>query len=99
MNDPARPDTATQPAHDAPAVLAYLESLWESIFRVPHVAPEDDFFSLGGDSASVIEMLVAVSAHFDREFNYNGFFPKPNIGTLGALIVEDFKAHHDQLCR
>ena len=61
--------------------------------RVPQVNFDEDFFALGGDSALVIEMLVAVSAHFDREFKYNKFFPKPTVRTLAALIADELNSH------
>jgi acyl carrier protein len=84
-----RPTLAARPNYSATAILAYLSGLWAEVLRVPQVNPDDDFFLIGGDSALVIEMLMSVSAHFDREFQYNKFFPKPNIRTLSNLIVEE----------
>jgi acyl carrier protein len=79
-------------------VFGYLKGLWEEILRTPLVQPDEDFFSLGGDSALVIEMLVAVSAHFDHEFKYNKFFSKPTLTTLSEIIVEELKAPHGVPC-
>jgi|HubBroStandDraft_6_1064221.scaffolds.fasta_scaffold446570_2 acyl carrier protein len=80
------------------AIVAYLKELWEELLRVPPVSPNEDFFSVGGDSALVIEMLVAISAHFDREFHYNKFFSKPTLATLSALIAEQLEAQNDGSC-
>jgi len=98
MNDLNKPILAPQPAQDAADVLAYLRGLWQDLLRVPSVDIDDDFFALGGDSALVIEMLVAVSAHYDREFRVNKFFPEPNLRTLNALVVQELKSNHDQPC-
>lgn len=98
MNDSNKFLLATTPDQSVASVTSYLVGLWQELLRVPIINPDDDFFGIGGDSALVIEMLVAVSAHFDREFKYNRFFPQPNIRTLSALIVEELQADHDQPC-
>jgi acyl carrier protein len=98
MNNPDQSTLVAGSDEPSAAVLAYLKELWEELLRAPQVNPDVSFFSMGGDSMLVIEMLVAVSAHFDREFEYNKFFLKPTLRTLSALIVENLKAHHDQPC-
>jgi len=86
--------TSTKVDTSAAAVAAYLKDLWQQLLRVPDISLEDNFFSFGGDSVLVIEMLVAVGAHFDREFEYNKFFARPDLATLGAVITETLKADH-----
>jgi acyl carrier protein len=98
MNDTNKTMTATRCQPGANAVPAYLKGLWEEILRVPRVNPDDGFFSLGGDSVLVVEMLITIQAHFDQEFDFIKFFPEPNIRTLGVLIIEQLKLHHDQPC-
>jgi acyl carrier protein len=94
MNDTQKAVLPLRPS--AAEIGSFLKALWEDALHVPEVKPDDDFFAVGGDSALVIEMLVAVSARYDREFNYNAFFPKPTIRTLGTLIEDELGAHHDQ---
>jgi acyl carrier protein len=96
MNDQNQSTAATPPGQDATAVPAYLERLWEELLRVPHVTPDDLFFSLGGDSVLVVEMLVTIQAHFDQEFEFGKFFPQPDLRTLSSLIEEQLQTHHDQ---
>jgi acyl carrier protein len=95
MNDQSQSTSATQPSPDTTAVPAYLERLWEELLRVPHVAPDDLFFSLGGDSVLVVEMLVTIQSHFDQEFEFGKFFPQPNLRTLSSLIEEQLQPQHD----
>jgi yersiniabactin nonribosomal peptide synthetase len=92
MNDVNKATVAEKTDTSAVAVFTYLRGLWQEMLRVPQVNPEDNFFTLGGDSMLVIEMLVAVSAHFDKEFEYNKFFPKPNVATLSAIVQEQLRA-------
>lgn len=92
MNDSHKPLLVSTPEQLAVDVHSYLKGLWEELLRTPQVNPDEDFFAIGGDSALVIEMLVAVSAHFDREFKYNKFFPKPTVRTLTALIVQELQS-------
>ena len=92
MNDFNASAVAT---NDTTSIVTYLKGLWEKQLRIANVNPEDDFFALGGDSVLVIDMLVAVSAHFDRDFKFIKFFPKPTITTLTLSIQDELKANLD----
>ncbi len=42
--------------------LKMLAEIWQQVLHIDDVRPEDDFFELGGDSFSVIEVLLAAEA-------------------------------------
>ncbi|MDQ4076803.1 MAG: amino acid adenylation domain-containing protein, partial [Chloroflexota bacterium] len=53
----ARPRTINAPRTEMEQVLA---RIWQTVLGVPSVGREDDFFALGGDSLSILEVLVAL---------------------------------------
>jgi natural product biosynthesis luciferase-like monooxygenase protein len=54
------------PRNDAEEQLC---RIWQSILGIQHVGVKDDFFSLGGDSLSVIEMAVQAEEVFGRHLS------------------------------
>lgn len=70
-------------------VVDYLRELWRDVLRLDEPpSTESNFLSIGGDSMLMIRMLVAVSAKYEREFEFSRFFGEPTIATLSTLIVE-----------
>lgn len=63
-----------------------LVGLWKEILQVDHVAPEDDFFELGGDSLSAAELVFAVSERFGKEPSLTAFFAAPTVADLARSI-------------
>jgi acyl carrier protein len=91
MND-RKANTVAGPAPaEATEIPEYLNGLWKQLLHVQQVNPDDGFFVLGGDSVLVIEMLISIQAHFDREFEFGRFFPKPSLRTLSSLIQEQLQ--------
>ncbi len=68
------------------SVETYLRELWTSLLGVDTVGPDDDFFALGGSSMQVVEMLVAVSEHSNKQIEFVEFFKNPTIANLGQLL-------------
>lgn len=58
-------ETSATPSHRAltNTELA-LATIWERMLGVPSVAPDDHFFSIGGDSLAAVQMMVEVEARF-----------------------------------
>jgi yersiniabactin nonribosomal peptide synthetase len=63
-----------------------LSAMWEKILRVNIKSPDDDFFSLGGDSLQLVEMVVRLCAKYGVDFDYDKFFDEPKIRTLVMLL-------------
>lgn len=68
----------------SPAV-EYLQGLWCEMLGHDHIEIDRTFTSLGGDSMTVIRMLVTVAARYG-EIDFERFFENPTIATLSQLI-------------
>jgi acyl carrier protein len=64
----------------------YLRDLWIKMLDVETIHIDDDFFILGGSSMKVIEMLVLVSAQYNKEIEVVEFFKNPTISNLCGLL-------------
>jgi acyl carrier protein len=64
----------------------YLIELWSKHLNVPQIGVNDDFFTAGGSSMQVIEMLMAVSSELGAEIDFDEFFKEPCIRKLSELI-------------
>lgn len=86
---PARPATAQSPPAAAgpgssleDAVLAIVAE----VLGVEHPGLDDDFFELGGDSLSAIEVMAHVRDRLGVELGVGELFASPTPRTLAALI-------------
>lgn len=68
------------------SVEIYLRELWVRLLGVDAVGADDDFFALGGSSMQVVEMLVAVSEHYNEQIEFIEFFKNPTIANLSRLL-------------
>jgi acyl carrier protein len=72
---------------DSESLTSELIETWKKVLSVDRVAVDDSFFSLGGDSMQVIEMLVGIVPRFCDSLDFERFFSTPTIGTLVQLIT------------
>lgn len=68
------------------SVEVYLGELWTKLLGLDTVGPDDDFFALGGSSMQVVEMLVAVSEHYNEQIEFVEFFKNPTVSNLSQLL-------------
>ena len=68
-------------------VDAYLGDLWCATLRLAAADADRSFFDDGGDSMMMVHMLVAVTARFDREFDYEAFVQRPTLAVLRTLVA------------
>jgi acyl carrier protein len=64
--------------------------IWQSILGIPQVGVKDDFFSLGGDSLSVIQMAVKAEEVFGRHLSI--------VTVVQARTVERLAMHLSAPC-
>ncbi|MFI8930770.1 amino acid adenylation domain-containing protein [Streptomyces sp. NPDC053474] len=65
---------------------AELCRLWSRVLTLPDVGPTDNFFSLGGNSLKVAQVMVRISALFGIRVPVAAFFEDPTVRGLAALI-------------
>lgn len=62
-------------------------NVWERILKIEPIGPEDDFFSLGGDSLAALETIVALGEELgDNSLGEDLAFTHTTPRTLGAAI-------------
>jgi acyl carrier protein len=80
-------------APDDDPVAAYLRELWREMLRIERVDPDLTFHALGGDSLLMVHMLVAVTANFDCEIDYEDFLEAPSLTRLARLVRDALAAN------
>jgi acyl carrier protein len=63
-----------------------LAELWCEVLRVDSVAPDDNFFDLGGDSLKAIELVHRASRKFRVTLSPVSVFERPTLGALAAVL-------------
>lgn len=82
------PQAATVEQHDgARDVLeVQLAQMWQRLLHIAEPGITDDFFTIGGDSLSAVDMLAEVSKRYGREFTLSDLLPQATIAHLSDLI-------------
>ncbi len=65
---------------------AAVAQIWRDILRVDEVGPDDDFFSLGGDSLQAVQMLAAVDEVLLAPVDFPDFIDVPTVAGLAAAV-------------
>ncbi len=63
-----------------------LQSIWRTVLGADHFGIRDSYFELGGDSLSVIRMLVEVERAFGKALQPDLFFQRPYIEDLASAL-------------
>jgi acyl carrier protein len=66
-------------------VTAELRRLWATALGIADIGDHDDFFQLGGDSMTAVQLAAQVSSHFGIEIGAGSLF---DASTLSALAEE-----------
>jgi len=87
-----QPERAGIEATDAPAdatpVEARLRRIWQELFGWPDIAPDDDFFEIGGDSLLAAELMVAIEEEFGLTLPNRVLLDAPTIAGLARLLAQ-----------
>lgn len=81
-----RAPSAGPPSPD-PELAAALAAAWASALGCGPVAPEDDFFALGGDSLSAAKVIVRLAESVGRELPLETFLDAPAFGDMLACLA------------
>ena len=62
--------------------------IWQEVLDLADIGVEDDFFELGGDSISAVEIMSQIRQRFEKEVSMS-FFERPTISTLARIISNE----------
>ncbi len=85
---PEVPDAATGPAAPLSETERRLSEVWIRVLALPRVGRDDDFFEMGGDSLSVVRMVLDAEAAFGLKIPPTALDGRRTIRALAALIDE-----------
>jgi amino acid adenylation domain-containing protein len=63
-----------------------LAEIWQEVLGAPQVGPEDDFFELGGQSLSAMQVLSRISEIFGVELLVQDVFEAPLLSALAERV-------------
>ncbi|WP_406859443.1 SDR family oxidoreductase [Streptomyces sp. HUAS MG47] len=63
-----------------------LRGLWVRILGHDHISPDDDFFDLGGDSLTAIDLMAQIRELFDIELTVGFLFEAPTLAELAEVV-------------
>ncbi len=87
LPEPQPPEDTAPTAPPAPSTPAEeaLTLAWQRLLKVPRVQPQDDFFALGGDSITAIQVAAALRKH-GWKLDIKDLFLYPNVRDLGGHL-------------
>ena len=62
-------------------------AIWEEILGVEHVAPENDFFELGGTSLHAARVVTKTRAAFGVKLSAQTLFDHPTLAGFASRVV------------
>ncbi|MGH7515752.1 MAG: amino acid adenylation domain-containing protein [Gemmatimonadales bacterium] len=77
-----------QPAYPPPglSVESVIAARWRRLLELDAIGLDDDFFDLGGDSLTSVELVTWASAHFGVELELACVFEHPTIRTFSCAV-------------
>lgn len=98
--DDANGVTQSTPAGTRQRALTNTEramaTIWERMLGVPAVAPDDHFFTIGGDSLAAVQMMVEVEGRFGLVLPVHLAFEAPTLETLARRVERAQEAVEDE---
>jgi acyl carrier protein len=85
---PAAPSPAPPTANGSAPTVERLRLLWADTLGIDDIAADDDFFELGGNSLSAVELMSRVRDTFGVELNIGLLFDAPTLDRLTALLEQ-----------
>jgi acyl carrier protein len=69
-------------------VSVTVRRVWQRILSVADVQPSDNFFDLGGDSLSFVEMHETICQQFGAEIPLAPLLNAPDLKSFSGLLVD-----------
>ncbi|MBI5950957.1 MAG: amino acid adenylation domain-containing protein [Chloroflexi bacterium] len=71
------------------AVESELVGLWEKLLQIQPIGVQENFFDLGGDSLTAIDLMLSVEKTFRRSLPISVLLQHPTIAELAGLLSAD----------
>lgn len=68
-----------------------LLSLWQNVLRKNIISVNDDFFSIGGDSLSAVNLFILIEKVFQKHLPISILYQAPTISKLAKILAESSK--------
>jgi thioesterase domain-containing protein/acyl carrier protein len=65
-----------------------LAEAWRELLGVDDVAPDDDFFALGGHSLAAVRLFARIRKHYQVDLPLATLFQAPTLAALAALVAQ-----------
>ncbi|HUE99712.1 MAG TPA: phosphopantetheine-binding protein [Anaerolineales bacterium] len=78
------------PPHDA--IEMQLVAIWEKLLKVKPIGVTDNFFEMGGDSLTAIDLILAIEKELQCKLPISVMFQSPTITGLAELLRNHSKA-------
>ena len=69
-------------------VARNMHALWKTVLEVEDVAPDDNFFALGGDSLKAMALMVHIEESFSMSLDPVEIFETPVFSDFTRLVAE-----------
>lgn len=69
-----------------PSVEAAIAAIWADVLELDAVRPDDDFFDLGGDSLSAVQILTRISRRFNYKVSEGELFTARTVRGLAQVV-------------
>ena len=63
-----------------------IAEIWGEVLHIDKVGRDDDLFSLGGDSLSMMQITSRIRRSLGMELTFGDFFANPTVGSLASLF-------------
>lgn len=86
---PGQPDAAAIAGPD----VNTLRDLWRQVLGIEEIGEDEDFFDLGGNSLSAVELMSRIRDAFGRELSIAILFDAPTLAELAQVIQRQTGEH------
>ncbi|HUG25488.1 polyketide synthase [Piscinibacter sp.] len=69
-------------------VETFIADAWRELLGVDEIAPDDDFFALGGHSLAAVRLFAKIRKRFNVDLPLATLFQAPTLAVLSALVAQ-----------
>lgn len=88
-------DSADQEKQEASEVVYRVSEIWKSVLKKEHVYHDENFFSLGGTSARLVEVYQKISDLYPDMLSITDLFVYTTVNSLAAAIQKKMNENND----